>query len=123
MELNINWIGVAGGVAAGVAAGVASVLTITHLAVFPLQAILSSALWVITRFNRKLSASLWRFSPVLWDEIILLPLPGLVDQLVILKSTYPAIGQESIAKVAAHRFQHRAARKALVRVTVSREIV
>jgi AAA+ ATPase superfamily predicted ATPase len=117
-------VGVAAAVAIDVAAGavvvvvasVASTVTITHLQVLPFQWLLSSVLWVIIRFNSNLSPSLWRFSPVRWDEIIILPLPGLVGFLVTLNRSDPALGQEAIAQVAAHRFQRPAALKALVRI-------
>ena len=68
------------------------------------------------RFYPKFIVTFWRVLPVHWDEIILLPLPGLVRLLVTLNRTDPVLGQEAIAEVAAHRFQHRAAQKALVRI-------
>ena len=116
MGLNVNWKGVAGGVAFGVAVGVASVLTITHVYLYPFQSILSFVSWAITRFRPKLGAALWRISPVNWDETIILPLPGLVGLLVSLNRTDPALGREAIARVAAHPFRKREAQRALARL-------
>jgi hypothetical protein len=44
--------------------------------------------------------------------VILLPLPGLSGLLVTLYHADPALGQEALAQVAAHRYQSRAAHKA-----------
>jgi len=53
---------------------------------------------------------------VRWDEVILLPLPGLVGLLTTLQRTDPALGRAALAEVAAHRYQRRAAYKALARL-------
>jgi hypothetical protein len=91
-------------------------LTASHLYLYLPQFLFCFFGAIIIRSNPKASAKAWRVSPVRWDEIILLPLPGLVQLLVTLNRTNPALGQEAIAKVAAHRFQRWAAQAALVRI-------
>jgi len=109
-------VGVVGGVASGVAVGVMSALTVTHALNLPLQYLIGVTSWALLRVSPGLSVALWRCSPVRWDEVILPPLPGLVGLLVALYRTDPAQGRAALAEVAAHRYQRRAAQKALVRL-------
>ena len=109
-------VGVALGVAVGVAFGVAAFLSVTHLWIWPVQVCLSTASWVVKRVVPNWGPRLWRLSPVRWDEIILLPLPGLSELLVALTQQSPKLGQEALAVTAAHAYQHRAATDALLRL-------
>jgi len=101
-----------GGVAQGVALGVAAIAFSTHILNYLPQLIISSAGWVITRFDKDLSTFFWRISPVRWDDVILLPLPGLPRLLATLVINAPELGEEAINEVAAHHFRHKAAARA-----------
>jgi len=72
--------------------------------------------WSLVRFAPDLSTTLWRLSPVRWDKVILPPLPGLTGLLVTLYRTDPVLGRAALAEVAAHRYQRRAAHKALIQL-------
>ncbi len=109
-------LGVAGGVALGVALGVASILATTHLPHIFFQLPLSLGSWWGGRVFPRALPALWRVCPVRWDDIILVPLPGLPGFLATLYRTYPTLGKEAIATVAAHPTQQRAAGKALTQI-------
>lgn len=111
---SIDWEVAAAGVAWGVAGGVAGFLSVSHLLFFPLEAFFCVSCRLIARIVPRASCFLWRLSPVRWDEVILIPLPGLAAFLVGMSRSHPAAGREAIAVVAAHRYQYRAAQQALV---------
>jgi hypothetical protein len=104
------------GVPAGVTFGVAATLTASHLLNIPMHYCIAAASWLVVRFFPDWSPALWRLCPVRWDEVILLPLPGLAGLLVALHRTNADLGRAAIAEVAAHRYRHPAAREALVRI-------
>jgi hypothetical protein len=108
--------GIVVGVVGGVVGGMVCILIVTHALFLPFQVLLSFTSWIIIRNSPTFGPRLWRISPVRWDEIIFLALPGLTELLVSLNRTIPTLGRAAIAKVAAHRFQHRAAQQALVRL-------
>jgi hypothetical protein len=109
-------VGKEGGAALGVAGGAASVLVTTHVLNLPLHYFISLASWLLARLSPRLSPKLWRFSPVRWDEVILLPLPGLAGLLVELYHADSTLGREALVEVAAHRYRHRQAYHALVQL-------
>ncbi len=104
--------GVAYGVATGVATGVADVLTVIHFPTLILQLPASLLSWPIHRLWPRSSRWLWRIHPVRWDEIILLPLPGLPGLLATLYRLDSTAGRLALAETAAHRYQYRAAYRA-----------
>lgn len=108
--------GAAFGMAVGVAFGVAAVLTITHLPLLVLQAPLTLGLWAVARAAPGAGRRLWRLCPPRWDEVILLPLPGLEEFLMALVHTDSALGREALLAVAAHRYQNGAAYRAWSRL-------
>lgn len=95
---------------------VAMILTVAHLLTLPIHLLLALVTWLLLRLRPALAPTLWRWSSVRWDEIILLPLPGLVALLVALQRHDPARGRAALATVAAHRFQRRAVPRALLRL-------
>ncbi len=110
------WSGMAYGIASGMAYGMAFMLGAFHVLNLPLECAISLASWMLARSAPGLSLALWRLSPVRWDEVILLPLPGLNGFLATLYRADPALGQAALAEVAAHRYQRRAAYRVLVRL-------
>src|SRR5262249_23199738 len=102
--------GVARGVVFGVAKGpyfvafcVTSALTISHLLVYPIQFFLSGVSWVFIRWTSlPLLHLFWHLSPVRWDEVVILPLPGLSRLLVNLRLRDPKLGKEAIDEVFMH---------------------
>ena len=100
----------------GVALGVVSVIMTTHLLNLPVEWLQSSLSMIVVRNVPRKSLALWRVSPVRWDEVILLPLPGLVTLLSILIREYPPEGKAALKEVAAHRYQRRAAHQVLARL-------
>jgi uncharacterized protein len=89
-----------------------------HGLAFIFEALLSLWLNVAIRANPSRSSNRWQLSPVHWDEIILLPLPGLLGTLKIMLRTNPALGRQAVADVAAHRYQGRLALQALAEVSL-----
>ena len=106
--------GVVVGLVVGLMGGVTSVLTTNHLLVYPIQFCLSGVGWLISRVPPPtFLRSLWRFSPPRWDEIIILPLPGLSQFLVNLCHYDSKLGKEAIEQVRRHDYQNKAAFQAL----------
>jgi hypothetical protein len=99
-----------------VAWGVTATLTVTHVLTIPMHYVIAAWSWLLVRFFPDRSPALWRLSPVRWDEVILLPLPGLTGLLVALHREDPGLGRAAIAEVAAHRYRHAAAHRAMVRI-------
>ena len=109
-------LGVAGGVAGGVALGVSLVLVVTHLLNLFVQWPQTIISGLVARNLPGFSRPLWRISPVRWDDVILLPLPGLVTLLTVLQRQYPQEGQQALKEVAAHKYQRKAAHQVLARL-------
>jgi uncharacterized protein len=106
--------GVAIGLAVGVVGGTTSALTSTHLLVYPIQWCLSCVSWLICKVvPASLLRFLWRLSPVRWDEIIILPLPGLSQLLLNLHRYDSVLGMEAIDEAYMHDYQDKAAYQAL----------
>lgn len=105
------------GVTFGAVCGVALGVTSLHAIILPLQYLISLGIWMLVRLFPELSTVLWRFSPVRWDEIILLPLPGLVGLLVTLYHTDVAQGRTALAQIAGHHYQGQAAHEALAQLS------
>lgn len=110
------WIGLIVDTVLGLTTGLAVVLALTHLLLWPAQALLTGGLWLLARFVPDRVALAWRLAPVRWDEVILLPLPGLVGLLLLLHQSDAAQGQAALADVETHRFRWRAAREARARL-------
>lgn len=101
------------GIMGGIAFTITHIVICTHSPFLPIQALLSSTIAFLIRLRPAFAPTLWRLSPVRWDAIILLPLPGLSDLLVTLYRQHPTLGQEAINEVSAHRYQYPAAAEAL----------
>lgn len=96
---------------------IASLLINSHLVVYPIQFVLAGTGRLISPIvPSSVFLWLWRLSPVRWDENIILPLPGLTDQLVNLYRCNPELGDSAIREVSQHRFQKKAAFAALSRL-------
>ena len=104
------------GAAFGVACGVAWALTATHIVNTPLEYSIGVLTWFLLRLVPDRAAWLWRCCPVCWDDVILPHLPGLTQLLVALYHNDPVQWQTARAKVAAHRYQHRAAYNAAIQL-------
>jgi hypothetical protein len=74
-------------------------------------------LWLaMARQRPNWTPHLWRICLVHWDEIIIIPLPGLASFLTLYYEQYPAMGKEAIKAIAAHPSQFRVASKALTAI-------
>jgi uncharacterized protein len=104
------WDSVAVGVAVGVAIGVSSWIGYFRLANYIIEAPFA---FLLSRSSR----SDLRLSPVIWDELIWLPLPGLDRLLVSISNTDRQEGMKAIAYVAGSFRQGWAARRALLELT------
>jgi AAA+ ATPase superfamily predicted ATPase len=106
--------GVVLGLSGGIASGIISALTSSHLLVYPIQWCLSYISWLVCKVVPvSLLRFLWRISPVRWDEIIILPLPGLSRFLLNLHRYDSVLGEEAIDEVRLHDYQDKAAYQAL----------
>lgn len=89
----------------GVAFGIASIITVTHIWLYPFWLMINSLQTIWTRSNPLAVQSLWRWNPVRWDETIILPLFGLDDLL----STYFLYnlegGARALNEIVIHPFQ------------------
>jgi hypothetical protein len=103
--------GVAGGAAGGAAWGVSFILAYFRLPLYMMQA---PVVWLAARRGNLV----WRYSPVLWDELIWFPLPGLDEQLVAIGKHDRAAGLDAIATVAQSFRQGWAAKKALAELAL-----
>ncbi len=90
----------------------AGILAISHLPNLVLQLPSSLLAWPLHRFWPRTSRRLWHIHPVHWDDIILLPLPGLPSLLATLYRLDSTAGQQALKETAAHKFQYRAAYRA-----------
>jgi uncharacterized protein len=132
-------LGVAGGIAAGITfaitfgAPVGLVTGIAFLATFslvqwltyfriityPFDVVLSTVAYMVGRRGPHLTARAWQWCPVVWNEVIWLPLPLVNKFLLLLVRQNREYGFSHIAFVAADRpLQRRAALAALVEVAV-----
>lgn len=103
-----------GGVAAVTAGGVFWV-TYYRVAAYPVDAVLAAVTYMLARLGSRPAASVWRGCPVVWNEMIWLPLPFLRAMLGVLCSQDREFGFRQITFVAAERtLQRRAALGALV---------
>jgi hypothetical protein len=108
-------VGVAGGVAVGVAFGVAvGVAFIFGYFRLPLYVVQVPWAWVQNRLYREGGL---KGSPVVWDEMVWFPLPGLDSLLAKIGQQERQQGMEAIAFVAASFRQGWAARRALLELT------
>ena len=103
---------VLGGVTVGVTIGVAWILTSLHLINLFLELPISLSSWLISKLHPRSSRWLWRICPVRWDDVILLPLPGLPNLLATLVRQNAALGNLALQETSEHKFQYRAAFKA-----------
>jgi len=103
--------GVTGGVAFGVAGGAGIWIGYFRLINYIIEAPYSFLL------SRRSGGGNFRLSPVVWDEIIWLPLPGLDQQLVSIGKANREEGMKAIAYVAGAFRQGWAARRALLELT------
>ncbi len=101
------------GVALG---GVSTAVVVLHLLNLPIEWLQSVVSMMVAWITPRTSLALWRISPVRWDEVIVLPLPGLVTLLAILIREYPTEGQHALNEVAVHRYQRRAAHQVWARL-------
>ena len=104
-------LGVKVGVFFGVNLGVILLMTL-HFPTLVLQWPYSLLTWPLPLLSPRTSRWLWHIHPVRWDEVILLPLPGLPSLLATLYRLDSVAGREALAETAAHRFQYRAAYRA-----------
>lgn len=112
--------GVVLGVAFGMALGVAFWLAYFRLVTYPFDAALAATAYFTGRRWPHAVAQAWRLCPVAWDEVIWLPLPFVSKLLALLVQHDREEGFRQIAFVAAERpLQRRAARVALVKVTIT----
>jgi len=106
--------GSAAGIVGGVAFGLTSALTASHLLVYPIQFCFSGVGWLISKVTSPTFLRLlWRFSPARWDEIIIMPLPGLSQLLINLCHYDSELGQGAIDEISQHYYQNKAAYRAL----------
>jgi uncharacterized protein len=104
------------GVVGGVAWIASSILIVTHLLNLLIQWPQSIVSGLVARNAPRFSHALWRISPVRWDDVILLPLPGLVTLLTALQRQCPQEGQQALKELAAHSYQRKAAHQVLARL-------
>lgn len=109
----------AAGVAVGAAFGTAFWVTIFRLANYPIDALLS---WVVSVFAKGYPGRiffLWRFSPLAWNEVVYLPLPGARKVLALMVQQDRSEGFKRIAFVSSERaLQRRAAAGALTDIAL-----
>jgi len=91
-------------------------LLTTHLMFVPLYTFLSVIYSTVLRVNQDSSESLWKFSPVRLDEIIIVPLPGLSTFLSELYFSNATTGRSALQEVGSSRIQHNRARAATSRI-------
>lgn len=83
------------------------------------QALLSLILLWLVRFNHPL---VWKLHPAMFDELTLLPLPGLSALLVKLYRQDPQIGVQVMLRIYAYGGQRRAIRQALNRIVRDQQL-
>jgi hypothetical protein len=88
----------------------------SHLFLYPLQLAISLIIWRVVLVRPALSALVWPFSPVCWDEYVFLPLPGLLDVMAALYRCEPGRGRAALDQLAAHPFKRRLVDKARARL-------
>ncbi|QQS45190.1 MAG: hypothetical protein IPM66_14640 [Acidobacteriota bacterium] len=98
--------------------GVISCITATHFVVYPVQFFISLVSLFICRLMPNWTPALWSISPVRWDEVILLPLPGLSELLVTLSRLNRTRGFEAIDELSRHRYRMKTAWRARARVAL-----
>ncbi len=98
-------------VAGGGAAAASFLLCYFRLPFYIMQAL---SVWLAVRLGNLI----WSYSPILWDEMIWLPLPGLDEQLVAIGKQNRVAGLDAIAIVAQSFRQGWAAKKALAELTL-----
>ena len=96
----------------GVSIGMALVLINVHSPTLILQLPAALLSWPFHRLWPQTSRQFWRIHPVRWDDIILLPLPGLPGLLATLYRLDSTEGKQALTETAAHKFQYRAAYQA-----------
>jgi hypothetical protein len=112
-------LGIMFGVAAGVAAPVSFLVTYYRVLVYPLDAFLSWLAWIQARAKPAIAFRWWRRCPVVWNEVIYLPLPGAGKLLALATRQNREEGFKQIAFVAAERpLQRRVAEQALTEVAL-----
>lgn len=102
-------VGAAFGAVGGVVGGVASIFMTTHLANLLWHIPASVLSLVIIKFYPRASPLLWRLCPARWDEVILIPLPGLPRLLAVLYRQNLVLGELALKKTASRLIQRRAA--------------
>src|SRR4030095_11396714 len=63
------------GLAFGIAFPIAVWITYFRLALYPLDLAMTTATYLVARRNPQSSFRVWRWCPVVWNEVIWLPLP------------------------------------------------
>ena len=112
-------VGLWAGLAAGLAFAVAFSVTYFRLATYPLDVAAAAATYFVARWRPRAAARAWAWCPVVWNEVIWLPLPFVGHLLALLVREDREKGFDEIAFVAAHRQrQRRAAGVALVEVAL-----
>jgi len=96
--------------------GLIAFLLTTHLVFFPLYTFLSVMSSTLIRVSHRFSESLWRFSPVRWDEVIILPLPSLSGFLCELYFRNATTGRTALQEVGSRLIHRNRARTAISRI-------
>ncbi|MBN1966051.1 MAG: hypothetical protein JW910_15485 [Anaerolineae bacterium] len=95
---------------------VTALLVLSHVIVWPLQALISLVIWPLAAGTPDRIARLWRALPVMWDYLLLAPMPGTVRLLVRLYRQDPVQGRAAISQLAMHPFQAGQARRVVSRL-------
>jgi hypothetical protein len=103
--------GITRSAALGISLTITFALTVSHLLTYPIQCCMSYVIWLFSR-GAPLRL-LWLISPAHWDEIIILPLPGLSQLLIDLYHRDPVGGKNAIDELSRHRYQSKVAYQAL----------
>jgi hypothetical protein len=112
--------GLGGGMAVGLASCTAWWLTYFRLATFPFDAALSTLAYFVAKLRPHAATRTWRWCPLVWNEVIWLPLPFISKLLALLVQQNREMGFKQIALVAAERKpQRRAVVAALLEVAIT----